>query len=89
MNVLISRRAHLRSIVILALNTGMKRGEILNLEWWQADFSTNRLIVTKTKSGKPRHIPMNKIVRETLLELKETSNGRLVLRAREIPVIRS
>jgi integrase len=85
MKVLVGRRSHLRPIVILALNTGMRRGEILNLEWWQVDFSTNRLIVTKTKSGKPRHIPMNQIVRETLLELKETSNGRLVFESKKNP----
>jgi integrase len=69
-------KSYLRPIVILALNTGMRRGEILNLEWWQVDFSSNRLIVTKTKSGKPRHIPMNKIVRETLLELHEGKKGK-------------
>jgi integrase len=58
MNVLLGRRAHLRPIVILALNAVMRRGEILNLEWCQVDFITNRLIVTKTKSRKPRHIPI-------------------------------
>jgi integrase len=41
MSMLIGRRAYLRPIVILALNTGMRRGEILNLEWWQIDFSTD------------------------------------------------
>jgi integrase len=72
-------------IVILALNTGMRRGEILNLEWWQIDFSSNQLIVTKTKSGKPRHIPMNQIVRETLLELKESSRGKYVFESQKNP----
>ena len=85
MGMLFGRRAYLRPIVILALNTGMRRGEILNLEWWQIDFSSNRLIVTKTKSGKPRHIPMNKIVRETLLELKESSKGKYVFESQKNP----
>ncbi len=85
MSVLFGRRAYLKPIIILALNTGMRRGEILNLEWWQIDFSTNRLIVTKTKSGKPRHIPMNQIVRETLIELKETSGAKFVFESRRNP----
>jgi integrase len=83
LSVLIGRKAYLRPIIILALNTGMRRGEILNLEWWQVDFSSNRLIVTKTKSGKPRHIPMNEIVRETLVELKEGSKGNYVFESRK------
>jgi integrase len=63
----------------------MRRGEILNLEWWQIDFSTNRLIVTKTKSGKPRHIPMNQIVRETLMDLYEDKKGKYVFESRKKP----
>jgi integrase len=85
MSMLFGQRAYLRPIIILALNTGMRRGEILNLEWWQTDFSSNRLIVTKTKSGKPRHIPMNRIVRETLRELKESSKGKYVFESRKNP----
>ena len=50
---------HVRSMVLISLNTGMRRGEIFNLQWNQVDF-TNRLIrVEKTKSGKIRYIPMN------------------------------
>lgn len=83
MSMLFGRRAYLRPIVILALNTGMRRGEILNLEWWQVDFSNNRLVVTKTKSGKPRHLPMNQIVRETLSELKRVGGGKYVFESRK------
>jgi integrase len=43
-----------KRIIIVSLNTGMGRGEILNLEWLQIDFSTNRLIVTKNRSGESR-----------------------------------
>ena len=85
MSMLFGKRAYLRPIVILALNTGMRRGEILNLEWWQVNFSSNRIIVTKTKSGKPRHIPMNQIVRETLLESKESSKGKYVFESKKNP----
>ena len=37
------RAPYLGSLVTLALNTGMRRGEILSLQWAQVDL-TNRLI---------------------------------------------
>jgi integrase len=48
-----------RDVVRFALNTGMRRGEILNLKWDQVDLRTGYIIVTKTKSGKQRNIPIN------------------------------
>jgi integrase len=63
---LTGRRAYLKEIIILALNTGMRKGEILSLEWRNVDFSRNLIIVTNTKSGKDREIPMNSAVREAL-----------------------
>lgn len=62
---------HLKSVLIVALNTGMRRGEILNLRWTQIDFRMKRLRVEKTKSGKIRYIPMNGILFEELLKLKD------------------
>ena len=60
---------HLKPIVIFALNTGCRRGEIFNLKWQNLDF-TNRLItVEDTKNGDPRKIPMNDTVHNLLLEL--------------------
>ncbi len=52
---------YLRPMVILALNTGLRRGEIFKLTWGKVNFSTKILTVVgpKAKSGKTRHIPMN------------------------------
>jgi integrase len=52
MAILVERRAHLRSIVILALHTGMRRGEILSLRWNQIDFARGLILVQRTKSGR-------------------------------------
>ena len=49
----------LRPIITVALNTGMRKGEILNLTWNQVDFENRRIRVEKTKSGKVRFIPVN------------------------------
>jgi len=61
---------HLRPILITALNTGMRRGEILNLKWADIDLSTGYIHIRKSKSGKERKIPINETLRETLLELE-------------------
>lgn len=68
---------HLKSILTVALNTGMRRGEILNLQWRQIDIRVRRVRVEKTKSGKVRHIPMNDILFEELLKLRDRNTQGL------------
>ncbi len=52
---------HLHPIVLLALNTGMRRGEIFNLRWSSVDLDKAILEVAGpgAKSGRTRHIPLN------------------------------
>jgi integrase len=51
---------HLRSIIIAALDTGMRRGEILAERWEHVDFTRALLYVTKSKTaeGEAREIPL-------------------------------
>jgi integrase len=51
---------HLREITIVALDTGMRRGEILNQKWEDVDFARRLLYVThsKTPEGEAREIPL-------------------------------
>jgi integrase len=53
-------------LILLALDTGMRRGEILALRWDELDFVNNRIWVRRSKNGEPRHIPMTARVREAL-----------------------
>lgn len=48
---------HLEAIIITALNTGMRKGEILNLKWSQVDFKNRHIVVEETKNGETRKIP--------------------------------
>ena len=63
--------AHLQPIVIVALYTGMRRGEILNLEWKDVNLDVgDRGLITirKSKNHDTRYIPMNSLVSETLMK---------------------
>lgn len=55
---------YLRPVLIIALNTGMRRGEILRLRWEDVDLDQGHIAVRKTKSGKDRLIPINAQVRD-------------------------
>lgn len=53
-------RPVVRSVIIVALNTGLRLGEILSLKWKLIDFEKRTLQVERTKSGKPLTLPINR-----------------------------
>jgi integrase len=57
---------HLRPIVVTALNTGMRKGEILSLKWDEVDLRHGFIHLTNTKNGERREIPINATLRATL-----------------------
>ena len=61
---------YLKPILVVALNTGMRRGEIFNLKWSQVDLDKRNIIVEQTKSGKNRIIPINDYLYQELLKVK-------------------
>ncbi len=54
------RRAHLRPLVIAAVDTGMRRGELLKLRWHDVTLGTARITVTalNTKTATARTVPL-------------------------------
>lgn len=72
---------HLMPIVLLALNTGMRRGEIFGLRWERVNFDLRVLVVAAdtAKSGKARHIPLNAEAHDVLERWsKQTGSTGLV-----------
>lgn len=71
------RAPHLLPMVLVALNTGMRRGELLGLDW--ADVNLPGKLVTVTvanaKSRKARHIPLNSEAHDTLARWGQQGAG--------------
>ncbi len=57
---------HLKPIVITALNTGMRKSEILNLKWDNVDLKHGFILLDRTKNGDRREIPINDTLRQIL-----------------------
>jgi len=77
-----SRNALLWAIVTVALNTGMRRGEILGLEWDRVDFARGALLLEQTKSGRRREVPMNQAVYNALTSLPGRTESGPVFRGK-------
>jgi len=52
----------IKNIVITALNTGMRKSEILKLTWDRVDLKNRIILLDITKNGERREIPINNIV---------------------------
>ncbi|KAA9366148.1 site-specific integrase [Ochrobactrum quorumnocens] len=63
-----------RALVIVAIETGMRRGELLGLKW--SDISHNRRVISlaMTKNGTSREVPLSKRAYEALMSLKQRDN---------------
>jgi integrase len=58
----------LHTLVLMAISTGAKRGELIKLKWTDVDLKAARSIVHETKNGDPRVLPL---VGKTLAALRE------------------
>ena len=69
---------HLKPMVIVSLNTGIRQGSLFQLRWNDIDFQEEILSVPPLaeKTGKLLHIPMNFEVKETLKAWHKQTHGK-------------
>ena len=62
------RAPYLADLLVVAVMTGCRKGELLGLEWSRVDFEANviRLRGSDTKAAKARLVPLNETAREAL-----------------------
>ncbi|EKE02598.1 MAG: site specific recombinase [uncultured bacterium] len=67
---------YMKAILICAIHTGCRKGEILNLKWENIDLQNRYITLTETKSGKKRDIPISYTLLKELesLEINKKSN---------------
>jgi integrase len=61
---------YLRPLITLAIETGMRRGELLSIRWKDVDQTARTIRILKTKNGHPRTIPLTPKAIETLASLE-------------------
>ncbi len=68
---------HLHPLVLLAMNTGLRRGELFSLVW--SDVDVHRKILTvrgaSSKSGRARHVPLNGEAIDAVRRWRKTHKG--------------
>lgn len=68
-----SKSRYLYQIVVLALSTGMRLGEILNLKWRDLDLDSGRAILHETKNGERRAVALTGHAFEILKNRSDSS----------------
>ena len=66
----------LHTLVMLAISTGARRGELINLKWSDVDLKSARATVHDTKNGDSRVLPLVGKALDALRELKLQNSAR-------------
>ena len=69
---------HLKPVVICALYTGMRRGEVFNLKWRDVDLARRSIFLRHTKNGESRHLPISDELEKVLVSLPSRFEGGYV-----------
>lgn len=73
-----NRNIYTRPFIILALETAMRRGELLSLRWDNIDYSKRTAFLQLTKNGDSRTVPLSIRAMEALQVLPISIDGRVL-----------
>jgi integrase len=71
------RSAYMRPLIVLAIETGMRRGELLTLDWKHVDLEWRVAHLPLTKNGDSRDVPLSIRALETLRALRTGASGQV------------
>jgi integrase len=79
----------LKPILVIAVNTGMRRNEILNLTWDDIDLVRRHIYIGDSKNNERRIIPINETLFRTLKALKKSSQNKYLFANRNGGAVKS
>ena len=68
---------YFRPLVMIAIETAMRRGELLNLKWEDTDIERQVAHLEMTKNGSRRDVPLSLKALEVLSSMPHSINGRV------------
>ncbi|CAB5681751.1 Tyrosine recombinase XerC [Comamonas aquatica] len=71
------RNSELQSIIVFALETAMRQGEILSLKWENINLNQRVACLPDTKNGTRRDVPLSLRARDMLLRLGQKQTGKV------------
>jgi integrase len=88
--LLATAKGHLYGMALLALDTGMRRGEVTSQRWEDIDFAQKVLYVThsKTPEGESREIPLTERAHDYLLKQRKPEGLVIEFRSRPVRIIK-
>ncbi|HAU91811.1 MAG TPA: site-specific integrase [Alteromonas sp.] len=67
----------IHDIVLLAIETGMRRSEIIGMEWMHFDLKDSTVFLPDTKNGESRTVPLSPKARDLILSQERRFSGKI------------
>lgn len=69
----LSESETVQKIVVIAVETAMRRGELVNIKWEHIDWNNRTLHIPETKTGVPRDVPLSERALAVFESMKATT----------------
>ena len=70
-----SNHPYLQTLVVLAMATGMRHGEIMRIRWDDVNFKSGCVILHETKNGERRRVPLTGYAKDLLKNLSDGTDN--------------